>query len=204
LLVVKQRIPAAAMIVLFSVPDVGCDRKANPARNISGPTPSPLGAQAPLISRHLAPDGTFFLTQRVSVKTASGIIGFAAGSQVTFVARQGESVRVTDGTTEVVVQQSQLTNDLDVAREIAAADLKVQAQVSEFIAQQHRDDERHRAEQQAELVREQQSRTPRPSAPHWANPLDRPAYNRTQDKKYLDPNGKTYWIDVQGRRHYDN
>jgi hypothetical protein len=37
----------------------------------------------------------------------------------------------------------------------------------------------------------------------WNNPLDRGSYNRTQDVKYTDSSGRTYWIDVRGQKHYD-
>jgi len=34
--------------------------------------------------------------------------------------------------------------------------------------------------------------------------LDRPAYDQTQPQtRYQDASGRTYWIDAQGLRHYD-
>ena len=34
--------------------------------------------------------------------------------------------------------------------------------------------------------------------------LDRPAYGQTQPvQRYQDPSGRSYWIDAQGVRHYD-
>ncbi len=34
--------------------------------------------------------------------------------------------------------------------------------------------------------------------------LDRPAYGQTQvSQKYQDASGRSYWIDAQGVRHYD-
>jgi hypothetical protein len=34
--------------------------------------------------------------------------------------------------------------------------------------------------------------------------LDRPAYDQTQPvQRYQDPLGRSYWIDAQGARHYD-
>jgi hypothetical protein len=46
-------------------------------------------------------------------------------------------------------------------------------------------------------------RSARTTAPGWSNPLERGTYNRTQDQKYTDPSGRTYWIDIRGRKHYD-
>jgi hypothetical protein len=40
---------------------------------------------------------------------------------------------------------------------------------------------------------------------NWqGNPLEGGAYDRTQDKKYTDGSGRTYWIDIRGQRHYDH
>jgi hypothetical protein len=36
------------------------------------------------------------------------------------------------------------------------------------------------------------------------SPLDRPAYDETQPvQKYHDQYGRSYWIDANGVRHYD-
>jgi hypothetical protein len=46
-------------------------------------------------------------------------------------------------------------------------------------------------------------KNPLDSQPAGSNPLERDAYNRTQDKKYTDGSGRTYWLDIRGHRHYD-
>jgi hypothetical protein len=46
-------------------------------------------------------------------------------------------------------------------------------------------------------------RTVKTTAPAWSNPLERGAYGRTQDQKYTDPLGRTYWLDIRGHKHYD-
>jgi hypothetical protein len=49
--------------------------------------------------------------------------------------------------------------------------------------------------------------TPPPSAwrldPNHRSVLDRPAYDQTQSVRYRDASGRSYWIDAQGVRHYD-
>jgi len=46
-------------------------------------------------------------------------------------------------------------------------------------------------------------KSPLDSWPAGTNPLERGAYNRTQDKTYTDSSGRTYWLDIRGHRHYD-
>jgi hypothetical protein len=57
-----------------------------------------------------------------------------------------------------------------------------------------------------ETSRQNQEVSKRPvqtTAPASRNPLERGAYDRTQDKKYTDSSGRTYWIDIRGHKHYD-
>jgi hypothetical protein len=46
-------------------------------------------------------------------------------------------------------------------------------------------------------------RNPLEREPPGSNPLERGAYDRTQDKTYTDSSGRTYWIDIRGNRHYN-
>jgi hypothetical protein len=42
--------------------------------------------------------------------------------------------------------------------------------------------------------------------PNHRSTLDRPAYDQTQPStstRYQDASGRSYWIDAQGVRHYD-
>jgi hypothetical protein len=96
----------------------------------STPTRSILAKQP-----RLAPEGTYFLLQRVSLKTESGVIGFAPGTKVTIV-DQGDSMStVSDGAFQFTVASSQLTNDLDIAENVAKLDYAAQAQIAESIGQ---------------------------------------------------------------------
>src|ERR1043166_9746712 len=196
----KARVAVAAMLSAISVVCISCHRDAKPRTDV--PSEKQTVNVAP--EKHPAPEGVLFLTERVSITTNLGVTGVSPGSKGRLISRDGDKVRVSDGVTEIVVNPSQLTNDVDIARSLATADSQTQMGLADVIAQQKREYERNRTKQFEELVRAQQSRTPRSAPPRWNNPLDRSAYNRTQDKKYTDSNGKTYWIDVQGRRHYDN
>jgi hypothetical protein len=58
------------------------------------------------------------------------------------------------------------------------------------------------------LLRPIQRATVPPGAWMWdpkrQSALDRPAYGQTQPvQRYQDPSGRSYWIDAQGVRHYD-
>jgi len=84
---------------------------------------------------NLAPDGTYFLLQRISITTDSGITGDAPGTKVTLVAA-GPPMQVTDGQNEFEVQPSQVTNDLDVAQRVFYADQTAQAEIKAMRAKQ--------------------------------------------------------------------
>jgi hypothetical protein len=83
----------------------------------------------------LAPEGTYFLLQRVSLKTESGIIGFAPGTKVTMVNQADSMSTVSDGEVQFTVASSQLTNDVDIAENVAKLDYAAQAQIAESIGQ---------------------------------------------------------------------
>src|SRR5215470_4621599 len=70
----------------------------------------------------LAPEGTYFLLQRASLKIDSGVVGFAPGTKVTLVDRNDSMSTVSDGQYQFAVASSQLTNNLDVADSVAQAD----------------------------------------------------------------------------------
>ena len=78
---------------------------------IHAPTPKP----APV--RHLAPEGTFFIVEYVSVHVAHGIVGFVPGQEVHFISADEAkgTLLVSDGKYQTEVNPMQVTNDLDVA-----------------------------------------------------------------------------------------
>src|SRR6266404_9230141 len=106
------------------------------------PTPArPVGPQ-----RRVAPEGTYFLLERASLRIDSGVIGFAAGTKVTLLDQGDSASTVTDGQYRFTVPSSQLTNDLDIAASVARSDYAEQARITELTgkwaqeyAQQQRD-----------------------------------------------------------------
>jgi len=99
-------------------------------QGVAKPTP----ARPVTPERRLAPEGTFFLLQRASLPIDSGVIGFAPGTKVTMVEQGDSASTVTDGQYQFTVQSSQLTNDLDLAANVAKADYTTQAQITELTA----------------------------------------------------------------------
>jgi hypothetical protein len=164
--------------------------------------PTPLVHQSP--ARHLAPEGTYFLLQRVAITTDSGVIGFAPGTEVNLAVRNDSISTVTVGEHKFDVESSQLTNDLDIAASVAKADYTAQVQISgstatqaQEYAQQQRDAIAALEKENVELQRRHRS------APRAPNLLERGAYNNTQDTKYSNSSGRTYWKDIRGGIHYD-
>jgi hypothetical protein len=164
---------------------------------ISAPKP-PVVHQSP--ARHLASEGTYFLLQRVALTTDSGVVCFAPGTKVNFAVRHDSISTVTVGEHKFDVASSQLTNDLDIAASVAKADYTAQVQISELTAtqarqyaQQQRDAIAALEKENADLERGHRSTARAP------NPLERGTYNATQDTKYTDSSGRTYWKDVRKR-----
>src|SRR6266705_1759333 len=89
----------------------------------------PVGPQ-----RRVAPEGTYFLLERASLRIDSGVIGFAPGTKVTLVDQGDSASTVTDGQYQFAVPPYQLTNDLDIAAGVAKSDYAAQAQLAELTA----------------------------------------------------------------------
>lgn len=91
---------------------------ATVAAAASGPS-----ATKPAPKTRLAPEGTFYLIERISVVTDSGTVGVGAGTKVTVV-KGGTRMRVTDGRNVFDVSSAQLTRDIDLAGRIYSAVLQ--------------------------------------------------------------------------------
>jgi hypothetical protein len=73
---------------------------------------APAGAANP---ERIAPDGTYFLLERVSVKSESGISSLSPGTRVEKIGETALAVRVKSGEYEFEVAPEKLTNSLDTA-----------------------------------------------------------------------------------------
>jgi hypothetical protein len=169
------------------------------------PAPKPVAAQLTIPKRHLAPEGTYFLLERASLTTNSGVIGFPPGTKVTLLHQSDSDSTVTDGKYQFTVPSFQLTNDLDIAATVAKSDYAAQAQLSHVTAKSAEEYDHQQSDALAALEKEEtQRKTRHRAASRYSNPLERGSYHRTQDQTHTDTSGRTYWIDVSGHRHYDN
>jgi type IV secretory pathway VirB10-like protein len=105
-----------------------------PKRLAQQPAAKPTPAPAVAAQRRLAPEGTYFLLERASLRIDSGVIGFAPGTKVTLLDQGDSATTVTDGQYQLTVPSSQLTNDLDIAASVAKSDYAAQAQLAELTA----------------------------------------------------------------------
>ena len=110
---------------------------AKPSTPAKGQTPKPTPAARSILTRapRLAPEGTYFLLQRVSLQIDSGIVGFAPGTKVTLVEKGDPLCTVSDGHYQFAITCPQLTNDLDVAESATKSDYAAQAQIAGVIDQ---------------------------------------------------------------------
>ena len=135
-----------------------------PAAQKSGAPARPAVATRP---PRLAPEGTFFLRQRVSLKLDSGIIGFAPGTKVSLVEKGDPLSTFTDGKYQFMIPPSLLTNDLNIAEDAAKSDYAAQAQAAAFVDQSVRLYEQRQREAIAAAEKEKaQKKTGKKTPPH--------------------------------------
>jgi hypothetical protein len=137
------------------------------------PKPTPVVHQS--AARHLAPEGTYFLIQRVALTTDSGVVGFAPGTKVNLATRTDSISTVTVKGYNFDVPSSQLTNDLDIAASAAQSDFSAQTKISQLTSAQARQYAQQQGDANAALAKEEERR--HKAAPQWANPLERGPYN---------------------------
>jgi hypothetical protein len=130
--------------------------------------PTPAARSVAVKQPRLAPEGTYFLLRRVSLKIDSGVVGFAPGTKVTMIQQGDPLSTVTDGLYEFGVPSSQLTNDLNIAEDVAKSDYAAQAQIAAGIGQsvrwyQQQQRDAIAAEEKAEKKKGQKTPAPRKS-----------------------------------------
>lgn len=102
-----------------------------PAPTASTTTPPPpAAAPAATPAPTLAPEGVFYLVQKVSVETDAGIVGLNPGTKAV---KQPDGRFLADGHT-VSLQPAQITNDLALARQAVSADYSAQQRLRQVMA----------------------------------------------------------------------
>ena len=84
---------------------------------------------------HLAPHGTLYLLEYVSVKTDKGVEGFAPGQEVHVVEvhRPTHTLVVSDGRAQVEVSPSKAHHDMDIAAMVRRKDQANQARIAAYV-----------------------------------------------------------------------
>src|SRR5438552_8334053 len=149
-----------------SAPKPAATHPPPPKRLAQQPAAKPAPARPVTPERRLAPEGTYFLLERASLKIDSGVIGFAPGTKVTLLDQGDSASTVTDGQYQFTVPSSRLTNDLDIAESVAKSDYAAQAQLADLTAkwtQEYNQQQRDAfiASEKEKEQKKTRSRTPR-------------------------------------------
>ena len=161
----------------------------------AAPIPPPSTVQEGALSpphppeqHRLAPEGTFYLMERVVVKSDSGVTGFAPGTRVKLIEDRGDKLFVTnDDNIKFEAPSDKVTNDLDLAALAARQDAQSQQALAQDMKEQM-DAYRAGKEKEIPLYDQQQRdvearRAAAAIAAKGNNPLDREAYH----EKVSDP-----------------
>ena len=145
-----------------------------PKRLAQQPAAQPMPGRSVTPQRRVAPEGTYFLLGRASLRIDSGVIGFAPGTKVTLLDQGDSASTVTDGQYQFTVPSSQLTNDLDIAASVAKSDYTAQARIAELIGKsiQEYDQQQRNALVGSEKEKAQKKTRPR-AAPRAPTPVGR-------------------------------
>ena len=164
--------------------------------NVDQSNVAPQNPPAPGPAEHrLAPKGTLYLIERASVKTDTGVTGFAPGTGLKVVEDHSGSLLVTDGTIRFEVPAEIVTNDVDIARGASASDQAAQMAIANGIERSNKAAQQAKDAYNAMLDQQQRevdaSRAAADAAgPHNSGKLDREAYNKSDAIVY--PYGYRY------------
>jgi hypothetical protein len=78
-----------------------------------------------------APEGVFFLNERVVLKRPSGILAIVPGTAVRVVSQNDGTYHVTDGTVNFDVAKEKLTNDVNRAAALSGRDLATEEAIAD-------------------------------------------------------------------------
>ncbi len=147
-----------------SAPKPAAAHPPPPKRLAQQPAAKPTPARPVTPQPRLAPEGTYFLLERASLRIDSGVIGFAPGTKVTLLDQGNSASTVTDGQYQFAVPPSQLTNDLDIAAGVAKSDYAAQAQLAELTAKWVQEYNQRQRETFIASEKEKAQKKPRPRA----------------------------------------
>ena len=176
------------------------------------PDPVQVAAPVPPKPKRVVPENTFYLVKAVSFETDAGIMGFKPGTEVV---RQPDGSYLSGGH-KLTLALDQVTKDLSLAENLAAADQKAQAEMRRAApasAKAPRPAQplppvvaRSKDESAPDVIRASEKEPLKPLGS--GSSLSQPGalgktHSSTKDKTYVDHQGRTYWKDIYGRRRYD-
>src|SRR5437867_2373526 len=78
-----------------------------------------------------APEGVFFVNERIVLKRSSGILAIVPGTAVRVLSQNGGTVHVTDGTVNFDVAKEKLINDVNRAALLSGRDLATEEAIAD-------------------------------------------------------------------------
>jgi hypothetical protein len=106
------------------------------------------------VSHSQSPSDRVFLTERVPVRTHSGLIGFPPGTALHVISKSGDTSHVTDGTQTFDVSNNKLTTDAGLAARLAQNEYAAQEAAAQLSAQQMETYRQTQAAKRAEQERQ--------------------------------------------------
>ena len=167
--------PAAPTPVQRSSPKPAAAHAPPPKRLAQQPAAKPTPARPVAPQPRLAPEGTYFLLERASLKIDSGVVGFAPGTKVALLDHGDSASTVTDGQYQFTVPSSQLTNDLDIAASVAKSDYAAQAQLADLTAKWTRE---YNQQQRDAFIASEKEKEQKKTRPGTARRTPTPAQHR--------------------------
>jgi len=87
--------------------------------------------------RRPVPPGYYCLLRRVSQFTDSGVVAWPPGTRLALMSRTKGNVRLTDGDTDVDVEDLDITNDLEIAELVQQNYIELQSQIRAILLGHH-------------------------------------------------------------------
>jgi hypothetical protein len=129
----KRNILLGALAVILVA---ACGKKPETSEAPSSPEPDARVAATTTVpaptpeANYFAPEGVFFLVEKITLETKDGIMGYPPGTKVL---RQGAAFMTPDGV-RISPRSDQMTNDLRIAQRAAGSDAAAQAAVKNTLA----------------------------------------------------------------------
>jgi len=155
--------------------------------NTTATADSGSGATPQAQQHILAPKGIYFLLERVSVTTDSGIFSAPVGTKVIEISTTASGMRVTDGQHQFNITPAQVTNDMTLADQLANSDHATQARLKASLAQQAKNQLARETAQIKQSASQPTLQQPAPVSQQATQTQPVDALHKTFNKKHAIP-----------------